>query len=154
MITDAPDVFVSQVFANGEGVFGFLRNLTPAERPKLAQLREFIRNVVLSDEHDAISWGLEASGQFSVKSLYAKLSSGPKMGYAKPMWAARVPMKVRIFVWQAAADRLPSAINLQRRHGPGNGCSALCGEPKNADHILFLCALLDSCGAMCVRVSG
>lgn len=64
---------------------------------------------------------------------------GPKVGFSKALWATRVPMKVRIFIWQAAADRLPSTINLLKRHRPGNGCCALCGVPENANHILFQC---------------
>lgn len=51
-----------------------------------------------------------------------------------------VPLRVCIFLWQASLDCLPSASNLQKRQGPGNGCCAFCASREDANHILFQCA--------------
>lgn len=72
--------------------------------------------------------------------MYAKLVRGPKVRFAKALWAARVQLKVCILVWQATDDKLPSAINLQKRHNPVNGCRSLCGAPQDVNHIIFQCA--------------
>lgn len=84
-----------------------------------------------------MKWDLETSGVFTVKYIYAKLIQCPRMRYAKALWASRVPLKACIFLWQASLDCLPSACNLHKRSGPGNDRCALCGNPKNVDHILF-----------------
>nr|XP_051221592.1 uncharacterized protein LOC127339821 [Lolium perenne] len=63
------------------------------------------------------------------------------MAHFKDVWAAKVPLKIRIFAWQLVLDRLPSSANILSRHGPGNDNCALCGERETADHIFFSCPL-------------
>lgn len=103
------------------------RALNQHEQQDLISLKAYINNVSLSNSLESVKWALEPSGNFSVKSIYGKLLHGPKVNYAKALWAARIPPKVKMFLWQAFLDRLPSAINLQKRHGLGNGSCTLCG---------------------------
>jgi hypothetical protein len=105
----------------------------------LEELQLLIDSTVLSEGQDKVSWRLENNGMFSVKSLYARLSQGATVAHFKDIWAAKVPLKIRIFAWQLVLDRLPSSANILARHGPGNGNCALCGEREMADHIFFSC---------------
>jgi hypothetical protein len=50
------------------------------------------------------------------------------------IWAAKLPLKIRIFTWQLALNCLPSSA---ARHGPGTGRCSLCGEVEDASHIFF-----------------
>lgn len=34
---------------------------------------------------------------FSVKSMFAKLNQGPRVNYAKALWASRIAFKIRLF---------------------------------------------------------
>jgi hypothetical protein len=70
--------------------------------------------------------------------MYAKLSQGEVVAHFKDVWAAKIPLKIRIFSWQLVLDRLPSTCNLACRHGPGNGCCVVCGRVEDADHIFSL----------------
>ena len=57
------------------------------------------------------------------------------------MWAAKLPLKIKIFSWHLAIDRLPSSLNIANRYEPANNRCALCGQPKDASHIHFLCSI-------------
>ena len=53
----------------------------------------------------------------------------------------RLPLKIKIFLWQAFRGRLPSADQIHKRNGPGSQFCALCGELEDTEHIFFHCAL-------------
>ncbi|XP_071678265.1 uncharacterized protein [Lolium perenne] len=57
------------------------------------------------------------------------------------MWEATVPLKIKIFSWQLALDKLPSGLQILTRNGPSNGQCPLCGAPEDASHIFFSCSL-------------
>lgn len=96
-----------------------------------------ISDVHLSEGTDEISWDLEPSGRFSVKSLYAKLSRGPSIAHTKLLWRAAIPLQIKVFLWQALRNRLPTASNIHRRQGPSDGNCALCGASEDVNHIIF-----------------
>ena len=54
----------------------FCRNLTMQETTRWGALLDLVTTVSLSDEPDRVSWHLNASGRFSVESLYHKLCQG------------------------------------------------------------------------------
>ena len=65
----------------------------------------------------------------------------------------RSPLKIKIFTWQLARDRLPSTDQILKYHGPS---CALCGEEENVLHICPV-TLHISCGvasASCLGVTG
>jgi hypothetical protein len=72
--------------------------------------------------------------------MYVKLSQGASIAHFKDLWAARVPLKIKIFSWQMALDRIPSSSNVAAKRGPGNGRCALCNEQEDAAHIFFACS--------------
>ena len=81
------------------------------------------------------------SVRFSVKLLYAKLISSSNTTKFKMVWRARIPPKVKVFMWQAFHGRLPAADQIRKRNGPGSDCCALCGQRKDTNHIFFNCVL-------------
>jgi hypothetical protein len=95
-------------------------------------------HVLLTTGQDKVSWHLEQAGTYSVKSMYAKLSQGTMVAQFKD---AKVPLKIKIFSWQLALDKLPSGQQILSRHEPSNGLCALCGAPEDASHIFFACSL-------------
>ena len=136
-----PQIHVAEVFApNSEGI-SFRRVL---DQEGLAQWHGLVAlsdSVVLSEGHDEIRWSLEQSGIYSVASMYRRLSQGATVAFADDLWAARLPLKIKIFSWQLALDRLPTGVNLVDRHGPSSGCCALCGGLEDANHVFFSCIM-------------
>lgn len=81
------------------------------------------------------------SGKFTVNSVYRELSRGHVPMAATGLWKAKIPLKIKVFLWQLCQDRLPTSINIAKRNGPAFGPCALCGNPKDADHAFFRCSL-------------
>jgi hypothetical protein len=61
-----------------------------------------------SDKDDEISWSLEASGCYSTRSMYLRLSQGAVITHFKDVWRIKVPPKIKVFMWQLIRGRLPS----------------------------------------------
>jgi hypothetical protein len=125
----------------GEGLaIRFRRYLDQESISQWRELCALVDEVELEQGKDQISWHLENSGKFSTKSLYFKLSQGISVAQFKDMWESKVPLKIKIFSWQLALDRLPSSLQIATRHGPATGDCALCGAPEDAIHIFFTCS--------------
>uniref|UniRef100_A0A453S4G0 Reverse transcriptase zinc-binding domain-containing protein n=1 Tax=Aegilops tauschii subsp. strangulata TaxID=200361 RepID=A0A453S4G0_AEGTS len=70
---------------------------------------------------DRTRWRLEPSRQFSSKSLYQAIAPSPGHEALTTIWAIRLPLKIRIFLWQWIRGRLPSGVEVLKRNGPGDG---------------------------------
>ena len=57
------------------------------------------------------------------------------------IWRARIPPKVKVFLWQASRGRLPMGDQICKRNGPGSDRCALCGLRGDLSHIFFNCVL-------------
>uniref|UniRef100_A0A453BYL1 Reverse transcriptase zinc-binding domain-containing protein n=1 Tax=Aegilops tauschii subsp. strangulata TaxID=200361 RepID=A0A453BYL1_AEGTS len=85
------------------GRLAFRRPFGP---PEVAAWHELLDSVALhepdlSQHHDdRMSWHLEPSGRFSTKSLYRAIAPSPESGVLDSIWSIRVPLKIRIFMWQ------------------------------------------------------
>uniref|UniRef100_A0A453T0D6 Reverse transcriptase zinc-binding domain-containing protein n=1 Tax=Aegilops tauschii subsp. strangulata TaxID=200361 RepID=A0A453T0D6_AEGTS len=70
---------------------------------------------------DSISWRLESTGRFSTKSLYSAIAPSSALEPFSLIWDIRLPLKIRIFLWQWIRGRLPSGVEVLKRNGPGDG---------------------------------
>jgi hypothetical protein len=89
---------------------------------------------------DQVKWALEPGGKFYVSSLYRKINQGPSLPHEKLLWKAKLPLKIKIFLWQMAKGKMPVNEQIHRRHGKSNGQCALCGSVESISHIFFSCA--------------
>jgi hypothetical protein len=80
-------------------------------------------------------WGL--LGQFHV---FQAPAGGVGLHF-KDIWVAKLPLKIKIFTWQIALNRLPTRSLIADRHGLGLGGWALCGAREDVHHICFDCSL-------------
>lgn len=119
----------------------FVRELNAQERESLSALLGLIGSTLLTDSPDTVTWELTGSGKFTVKSLYHKLCQGPAQLVVKGLWSARLPLKIKLFLWQLFRNKLPTSLNVAKRNGPATGPCALCGAPEDANHVFFQCPL-------------
>ena len=105
----------------------------------MGNLLTLLEGAALSQGPDVVSWRLNASGKFSVNSLYRALARGTHEQVATGLWKARLPLKIKIFIWQLCLDKLPTSVNIAKRNGLPNGSCAVWGEPETANHVFFHC---------------
>jgi hypothetical protein len=116
---------------------------------------EIIKQIPLSlrKPRDKLIWTGTKSGNFSVKSAYSLLlhqsmviQGHHLMGgvhsdfFGQSIWSAQVPPKVRLFMWRACLDILPTKTKLFDK-GLIHSVSCLwCEEdPETASHVLWQC---------------
>lgn len=105
--TTNPDITVAKVCSVSSPAIWFRQALLPAEMHEWDSSRARISSIALDTARDEVTWKLSASGQFSVKSMYDKLSQSPVLDMALGLWKAALPLKVKIFLWQMFR-KLPS----------------------------------------------
>jgi hypothetical protein len=131
---------VADLTVDGEWRIQFRRELDGNQVAKLGELVEKLQRVSLSDDEDMVRWALEKSGCFSTSSLYRFLSSGGVHSRRmEEIWGTKLPLKIRIFLWQVVHDKLQSAEQLKKWEWKGDIECQLCGKLENVDHILFRC---------------
>jgi hypothetical protein len=129
-----PEISIAELAANNWDL-AFRRSLSPEELEEWQRLAALFPS--LSEAEDSVVWPHSSSGRFSVKSLYAKLIDGTPTNKFCQIWRARIPPKVKIFMWQAFRGRLPAADQIRKRNGPGMDRCALCDALEDTNHIFF-----------------
>jgi hypothetical protein len=101
-----------------------------------------VAGVQISPNSDQIVWGLSKSKQFTTGSLYKFLTArGVTSRLAKKIWKCKLPLKIRIFLWQATQDRLQTTHQLKHKNWKGRGTGFTCGSREDVDHLLFQCPM-------------
>lgn len=103
---------------------------------------------------DRLVWHFTNDGKFSVKSCYhfvkdscrsAETSHRPSGSGSSErkwsmIWSMKLPPKIRMFVWRACSNILPTKLALYRRHAVANPFCDRCGlEVESTTHVLFVC---------------
>ena len=133
-----PQISISELASNYWDL-QLRRSLSPAELEDWQRLAALFPS--LSEEEDTVVWPHSPSARFSVKSLYGKLIAGSTTSKFNWIWRARIPPKVKVFLWQASRGRLPTGDQIRKRNDPGSDRCALCGMREDTSHIFFNCVL-------------
>jgi hypothetical protein len=137
------------------GELTFRRNFGVREAAEFSELSELINSVTLSETRDSVQWVLEKSGAFSTSSLYNEITfTGFSNRGLMNVWKTKVPLKIRIFLWQVINDKIRSAEQLKKRNWSGSVACKMCGVLESTSHIFFHCALASFCWCMCRDVLG
>ena len=105
-------------------------------------LMDKLKNISISDSKDQAKWVLEKKGAYTTCSMYRYLSNrGMINKRLNLLWSSRMPLKIKVFLWLAFQDRLPTGSVLKKRNWKGCGDCIICKVPETADHIFFLCPI-------------
>lgn len=134
-------VRVSDCLEDGSWNLDFTRTLTTSEFDEWMDMCSELQGYTCS-QGDVVSWALDNSHQFTTKSLYRFRTDG---GISKNIhciiWKCRVPLKIKIFLWQLYNRKIQGVMVMKKRGWKGCGSCSLCGENEIIDHIFVHCAL-------------
>jgi hypothetical protein len=140
-ICDDTSISVADCASKGWQI-GFRRMLDEVEMQDWRDLQTLMNVMSVSTGEDRITWGLTSSKQFTTSSLYRFMTTGgvsSKM--AKCIWGSKIPLKIKIFLWQIFQDRLQTAQQLKSRKWKCDVHCTLCGGVEDIDHLLFRCPM-------------
>jgi len=106
-----------------------------------------LQEVNLREEMDVFVWGLNASGSFTVKSMYAALiNNGIRV--SQDIWQIKVPMKIKVFLWYLKKGVVLTRITWLDVTGMviENVVSVILRKPFNTFFLIVF--MLNSCGAL------
>jgi hypothetical protein len=86
---------VAQVISSSPLNISFRRNLVGANLTNWYRIVASLQNINLLEEKDVFVWSLNASGSFTVKSIYAVLiNNGVRV--SQDLWQIKILMKIKI----------------------------------------------------------
>ena len=133
-----PRASVADYWDGEDWLIPFRRSLTTSERGCLEELHSWLCQSPLEAGQDDILWALDKSKAFTTNSLYSFLTNrGVMLKPSVNFWNARIPLKIKIFLWQVDNDRLQSAMTLKYRGWQGSHLCCLCQQPETKNHIVL-----------------
>jgi hypothetical protein len=57
------------------------------------------------------------------------------------IWKCKIPLKIRVFLWQTFQNRIQTTHQLKSMNWRGSERCVLCGRSEDANHLLFECSL-------------
>ena len=93
------------------------------------------------NENDVVSWKLCKDGTFTTRSVYDMLTSDDT-GYSfKSIWKAKLPLRIKVFLWLLENKVVLTKDNLIRRNWQGDPACYFCSNNESIDHLFFLCPM-------------
>lgn len=138
-ICQDPDISFSE-FANKNFTLDFRRRIPPELQVQWDMIVERARGVVLHEAPDVVRWKLNPNGIFSTKSVYKFLEADTVGPNYKWIWKPKLPLKIKIFLWQMVRDANLTRDNLKKRKWLGNQLCSFCDQPENRNHLFFTCS--------------
>ncbi|RLN34680.1 putative retroelement [Panicum miliaceum] len=137
-----PLATIADCWQDGEWDVNFRRTFSEEDMQLWEELLTVLHGVAMdSSQSDEVMWMLDKSRSFATKSMYRFLTfGGVTSKEAGGIWKARVPLKIKVFIWQMF-HKLPTATELVKRGWKGSHRCSLCGQPESGDHIFFHCSM-------------
>lgn len=95
----------------------------------------------LTNKPDSPKWIWDKSGKFTVRSLYSHLCSHE---YGLPynvIWKAKIPLKIKIFMWLVYQGAILTKDNLTKRKWQVGTKCAFCNDEETIHHLFSGCTL-------------
>ncbi|KAL0440154.1 UNVERIFIED_CONTAM: putative mitochondrial protein [Sesamum latifolium] len=101
-------------------------------------------------DSDLLVWHYSRNGMFSIQSAYhlaCSLEDRPgtsslgevEFSWWRKVWQSKLPNKVKVFVWRACLNALPTSANLIRRIPGVQAVCPFCSVAEDILHSLVLC---------------
>jgi hypothetical protein len=130
---------VAQVLSTTPLNVSFRRALVGDNWDKWLKLVGSILMVNLNDRKDSFIW--TANKTFSVKSMYNDIVLREGTPVNCWAWKAKVPLKIKIFLWYLRNGVVLTKDNLVKRHWKGCTNCCFCTEHETIQHLFFDCPI-------------
>ena len=84
---------------------------------------------------------MHKSGGFSTRSVYDLMTSGDTGHPFSHIWKARIPHRIKIFMWLYENKAILTKENLLRRNWQGDPSCYFCPNDENMNHLFFTCPI-------------
>jgi hypothetical protein len=132
----------------------FRRWLDERKQNQLRRLLDMINSFAIGREDDRPKWNWEKSGSFSVKSTYKHLFSDESNEPNKRIWRAKIPLKIKLFMWLVFQNAILTKDNLLRRGWSGDEKCMFCSCDESITHLFFECSMAKYVWSMVAMVVG
>lgn len=121
----------------------FKRSLSSQEYNSWLGLLDSLRDIKLTDNKaDTVMLMLERKKIFTSKSLYRFLTNGGVTSrIAGHVWRSKLPLKIKVFLWQVFNNKLQVGSSLKKRGWKGSPKCCLCECLELIEHLFFDCHL-------------
>jgi hypothetical protein len=116
----------------------FRRRLVGEGAKQLEDLINDCGRYWLADREDKPSWLLDKKG-YSVKSMYNHFKQDGGRTPFWFIWKAKIPQRIKVFLWLILNDKILSKENLSKRNWQGNARCDWCGCLETTSHIFYDC---------------
>ncbi len=109
---------------------------------EFSTLSALVSTMILYPFSDCLRWCWSSNGAFSVREAYRFLAfdgvNDSKLAY---LWEVRAPIKIKIFMWLGARNRIQTADLLRKRGWIGPAMCVLCRRNAEwVEHLFFECS--------------
>ncbi|KAL5541337.1 hypothetical protein UlMin_044597 [Ulmus minor] len=108
---------------------------------------------------DSFLWHYDKSGHYTVRSGYWLASNSKGIpsssttshtSWWQRFWRLRIPSKIRVFLWKAFHNWIPSSVNLAKHGVPTQARCLICNETDDTTlHALWGCKILGPLKVFC-----
>ena len=124
------------------GHIDFHRWLSPILFEQWLGVVDRVYSFPFTNESDRIIWKWnKKSGLFTTKSTYDWLTSGDAGMHFRHIWKAKIPYKIKIFVWLLEQNAILTKDNMIKRNWVGDPTCFFCSLPETRDHLFFECVV-------------
>ncbi|GKC38107.1 RNA-directed DNA polymerase, eukaryota, reverse transcriptase zinc-binding domain protein, partial [Tanacetum coccineum] len=124
------------------------------ESSQFNALLSYIGDVVLSRQKDTWVWSLNSTIGFTVASVRTLIVANTiVLDSNATRWNRSVPIKVNVFLWRLALNKLPTRVILERKGiDIDSTLCSICGEDvETVNHIFFSCETAKDLWALLAR---
>jgi mannosylglycoprotein endo-beta-mannosidase len=144
-ITRRKNVTVADVLNSVPLNMSFRRALVGGNLECWLRLVESIIPVQLNENNDVFVWNSNGKGgKFTVKAMYNELLREGRLPQKWVYWKAKVPCKIKIFIWYLCKGVTLTKDNLAKRKWKGDTKCCFCSSIESIQHLFFDCHMARS----------
>ena len=117
----------------------FRRGIVGERLKEWLKLVSLVLPVNLNNDKDIFIWQIRKNGVFTTQWLYREIMKREKISGKEVFWKAKLPLKIKIFLWYLKGGVVLTKNNLMKRGWKGDSKCNFCGLEEIIQHLFFDC---------------